>query len=167
MYKIIGADGREYGPVTIEQLRQWIAEGRANAQTQVLAEGSSEWKRLFDFPEFAPSPSIPPPADRLLGQTSVPPGQLVIARKPGKLQAIAIMTLVMGILNILTGVYWLFAGLMMFLVGIVFTIVPASYLIVLGILEIVNASTLLPHPTKATRPPRYVAVMEIVAILTC
>jgi uncharacterized membrane protein len=53
MYKIIGADGNEYGPVTADQLRQWIAEGRANAQTKVQAEGSTDWKPLMDFPEFA------------------------------------------------------------------------------------------------------------------
>jgi Domain of unknown function (DUF4190)/GYF domain 2 len=53
MYKIIGADGREYGPVTAEQLRRWIAEGRANAQTRVLAEGSLEWKPLGTLVEFA------------------------------------------------------------------------------------------------------------------
>jgi len=53
MYKILGADGREYGPVNAEQLRRWIAESRANAQTRVLAEGSAEWKPLSDFPEFS------------------------------------------------------------------------------------------------------------------
>jgi len=61
MYKIIGADQKEYGPVTAEQLRQWLAEGRVNAQTQVLPEGSTEWKALGDLPEFATaSPSTPP-----------------------------------------------------------------------------------------------------------
>jgi hypothetical protein len=54
MYRIIGADDREYGPVSQEQLRQWIVEGRANADTRALAEGSTEWKRLGLFPEFAP-----------------------------------------------------------------------------------------------------------------
>src|SRR6266545_3107206 len=53
MYKIIGADQREYGPVQAEQVRKWIAEGRANAQTKASSEGSSEWKTLADFPEFA------------------------------------------------------------------------------------------------------------------
>src|SRR6266516_2756924 len=53
MYKIIGADRREYGPVPVEQVRKWIAEGRANAQTKAWSEGSSEWKTLADFPEFA------------------------------------------------------------------------------------------------------------------
>ena len=58
MYRIIGADDREYGPVTAEQLRQWIAEGRANAQTKVLVEGATEWKLLGTLPEFF---SAPPP----------------------------------------------------------------------------------------------------------
>jgi uncharacterized membrane protein len=53
MYKIIGGDGKEYGPISAEQVRQWIAEGRANAQTPVQAAGSTEWKPLSSFPEFA------------------------------------------------------------------------------------------------------------------
>ena len=61
MYKIIGADGREYGPITTEQLRQWIAEGRANAQTKVLPEGATEWKSLSELPEFAAAAASPPP----------------------------------------------------------------------------------------------------------
>jgi hypothetical protein len=63
MYKILGVDGREYGPVTAEQLRQWIREGRANAQTKAQAEGATEWKPISAFPEFAdlaePSPAAP------------------------------------------------------------------------------------------------------------
>lgn len=63
MYKIVGADGRQYGPVSADQIRQWIAEGRANAQTQVLTEGAAEWKPLATFPEFTvSSASQAPPA---------------------------------------------------------------------------------------------------------
>ncbi len=53
MYKMIGADGREYGPVPAEQLRQWIREGRANAQTQVQLAGDTAWKPLGELAEFA------------------------------------------------------------------------------------------------------------------
>jgi hypothetical protein len=53
MYKIIGADGREYGPVSADEVRRWIAEGRANAHTRAQAAGSAEWKPLSEFPEFA------------------------------------------------------------------------------------------------------------------
>ena len=67
MYKIIGADGREYGPVAADQLRQWIREGRANAQTKVQPEGSAAWSTLGEVPEFADTlravgatPSVPP-----------------------------------------------------------------------------------------------------------
>jgi hypothetical protein len=62
MYRIIGADGKSYGPITVEQLRQWINEGRANAQTQTFGEGTTEWKPLGMLPEFANhfAPSVPP-----------------------------------------------------------------------------------------------------------
>ncbi len=71
MYKIIGDDGRPYGPVTAEQLREYIAQRRANAQTMTQLEGATEWKPLSAFPEFAEalaaqapptSPSPPPMA---------------------------------------------------------------------------------------------------------
>jgi hypothetical protein len=53
MYKILGGDGKEYGPVSVETLRQWITEGRANARTQVLPEGSTNWIALGQLNEFA------------------------------------------------------------------------------------------------------------------
>ena len=42
MYKIIGADQKTYGPVTAETIREWIASRRANASTQIQAEGGSD-----------------------------------------------------------------------------------------------------------------------------
>lgn len=59
MYKIIGIDKKEYGSITIEQMRQWISEGRVNAQTLAQAEGSTEWKPLGTFAEFVAA--MPPP----------------------------------------------------------------------------------------------------------
>ena len=53
MFKIIGADQKEYGPVTADQINAWILEGRANGQTLVQAIGSSEWKPLSGLAEFA------------------------------------------------------------------------------------------------------------------
>ncbi len=43
-YKIIGSDLKQYGPVSAEDLRKWIADGRLNAQTKVQIEGTDEWK---------------------------------------------------------------------------------------------------------------------------
>lgn len=53
MYKIIGADQKEYGPVSSDQIRQWISEGRLNGQSIASSEDSPEWKPLSAFPEFA------------------------------------------------------------------------------------------------------------------
>jgi uncharacterized membrane protein len=63
MYKMLGGDGREYGPVSAEQLHQWMVEGRANAQTQIQPEGATGWQPLGSIPEFAgttASSAVPP-----------------------------------------------------------------------------------------------------------
>ncbi len=79
MYKIIGADGREYVAASAEQLRQWIGEGRANAQTKAQASGETGWKNLADFPDFHAalgiSAGVPPPVP--------PPVQGTVTRLPG------------------------------------------------------------------------------------
>src|SRR3954467_8157670 len=61
MFTILGSDGKEYGPVTADQLRAWMAAGRANLETQAKAVGTEEWRRLGDFPEFGATPAVPPP----------------------------------------------------------------------------------------------------------
>lgn len=53
MYKIIGTDGRQYGPIDTDQIRRWLADNRVNAHTLVQSENSTEWKPLISFPEFA------------------------------------------------------------------------------------------------------------------
>ncbi len=61
MYKIIGADQKEYGPVSPDQIRQWIAERRLNGNSLLQEEGSAAWKPLSAFPEFAAAlPSAAP-----------------------------------------------------------------------------------------------------------
>jgi hypothetical protein len=64
MYKIIGADGREYGPISAEVVRRWIAEGRANGDTKILSEGSTIWITISQVPELmtAPAGVTAPPA---------------------------------------------------------------------------------------------------------
>jgi hypothetical protein len=66
MYKIIGADQKQYGPISGDQIRQWISEGRVNGQTMACAEGSDDWKPISEFPEFGftatPVPAATPPS---------------------------------------------------------------------------------------------------------
>ena len=64
MFIIIGGDGKEYGPVTVEQIRAWLAGGRANLDTKAKAVGTDEWRRLGDFAEFASGGiAAPPPVE--------------------------------------------------------------------------------------------------------
>jgi len=51
-YKIIGGDQKEYGTVSAEDMRKWIAEGRLNTQTLTKGEGDEEFRPLGGFPEF-------------------------------------------------------------------------------------------------------------------
>ncbi len=53
MYLIIGVDGKEYGPKPKSEIQNWIREGRANALSQIKAQGEYEWKALGSLPEFA------------------------------------------------------------------------------------------------------------------
>lgn len=73
MFTIIGADGKEYGPVTADKIRSWIQGGRANLQTKARRDGEPEWKTLGDFAEFgSPAAGTPPPP--ALTATAAPGG---------------------------------------------------------------------------------------------
>ena len=51
MYRILGSDGNEYGPVSIEQLSHWIREKRVNGDTRVHGEDGA-WRPLREVPEL-------------------------------------------------------------------------------------------------------------------
>jgi hypothetical protein len=94
MYRIIGADGKVYGPVGAEQLCQWLGEGRVDARTRAVAEGMTEWKPLGAFPEFSAWFSVPP-------IQPVPPESPGAARKLGpKMNGFAVSSLVCGVFSV-------------------------------------------------------------------
>jgi len=104
--------------VTPDQMRQWIAEGRVNPQTPVLAEGGTEWKPLANFPEFAEALGIQTGPAPLAGVTG-PPVNLaawtaeILARRPELAlgsclsRAWALVTGNFGLLFGATAVVWL------------------------------------------------------------
>jgi len=51
-YIIIGGDGKEYGPITAADVRQWVAEGRLSAQSLAKSVADAEFRPLEKFPEF-------------------------------------------------------------------------------------------------------------------
>ena len=81
-FTIIGGDGDEYGPRSLEDVRRWIATGRANARTLVRTRPDARWQPLGQIPELAP----------LLEGTGL------AARRPGMVTAIAGMTLAGGLI---------------------------------------------------------------------
>jgi hypothetical protein len=107
MYRIIGADGKEYGPVSADQLRRWITEGRADANTRIAVEGSLEWRTLGSIPEFA-SLLAPAPLRALM-----PPVQAT--------NSFAVAALVMGILAIILSCCCY--GIPFNLMGVVFALI--------------------------------------------
>ena len=52
MYKILGSDGCEYGPVSTEKIKQWIREERVEQKTPVMPDGAEDWVFLGSLPEF-------------------------------------------------------------------------------------------------------------------
>jgi len=144
------------GPCEIDDLLKLHAQGLVRPETYVLAEGTTAWQ---PFATVLAQPR-PPGSISPLPPTTPPP-----ASKPGKVQAIAIMSLVAGILNCVGGLGWLVAGLSIFLIGVIFTIVPATYLLIVGILDIVYASKLMGAGAASVRPARHLAILDVVSII--
>jgi hypothetical protein len=71
-YTIIGQDGKKYGPAAAEQVRQWVAQGRAESRTPVFVEGAADWTFLGLLPEFAALFSGPPPVITTLKAGAAP-----------------------------------------------------------------------------------------------
>ncbi len=115
MYKIIGVDGREYGPAAAGQLWQWLAEGRVNAQTPALAPGAPEWKALGQLPEFAGH--FGPPGPPVIGPL---PGMALAGLAP-KTNAFATAGLIFGILSVICC-----CGCPFNLLGLVFSLIGLS-----------------------------------------
>jgi hypothetical protein len=63
MYRIVGIDGKIYGPATAGQIRRWLAENRVESRTPVFVDGAAEWTFLGLLPEFANCFPMTPPVD--------------------------------------------------------------------------------------------------------
>ena len=128
MYKIIGTDGRQYGPVNTEQIRRWLAENRLHAQTLVQSEGASDWKPLGSLAEFAADlNAVPPP----------------IIPAPGAAAARASQKIAAGIFGILLGSLGIHkfilgytgAGLIMLLVTVLTCFILSPLMHLIGLIE--------------------------------
>ena len=84
MFTILGADGKEYGPVSADKIREWISAGRANAHTSIKRVGETNWTTIAGLAEFTPAASagadplppaaapVPPAADPVIPAAFAP-----------------------------------------------------------------------------------------------
>ena len=128
MYKIIGTDGRQYGPVNAEQLRHWLAENRVHAQTLVQTEGAQDWKPLSSLPEFATElNAVPPPV--------IPAPGAAAARASHKIAA-GIFGILLGSLGIHKFILgYTSAGLIMLLVTVLSCFALSPIMHIIGLIE--------------------------------
>lgn len=80
-YTMIGADGLQYGPIDLNQLRAWVNEGRITGETKVLRSDTNAWLPASNYSELGLAPA---PAMALSGQgsavmTASPPRPAVAA----------------------------------------------------------------------------------------
>jgi hypothetical protein len=96
MYRIQGSDKKEYGPISADQIRQWVAENRLNRDSLAASETDPAWKPLGQFPEFAALFSAAP---AMIGVAPVVGDPLERARKV--VNAPGITLIVLGAIGIL------------------------------------------------------------------
>ena len=174
MFKIIGADGKEYGPISAEVLQKWIAEGRANAQSKVRYENSAEWRTVAEFPELVavmPGVIVPPlPASSAAGAGTA--ATQVAGPAIG-----LIITAVLGFLASIAGTLWnlLAAGASLHQPGMspeaerIITMFSGTIGVVSGILGFIASGLILFGALKMQKLRSYGWAMtaSILAILPC
>jgi len=116
MYKVIGTDGREYGPAEASHLREWIRQGRVEPQTPVFVAGSPDWTFVGLLPEF--SQEFPKTVPPVLTSPVVPQGP---PANPLLRASMAKSGLFCGILSITVGCCC--CGLPFNLLGLIFSLI--------------------------------------------
>src|SRR5208283_2117557 len=128
MYRIMGVDGRQYGPAGTEEIRRWIAENRINVQTLVQTEGAPEWKPLGSLPEFASELKMIPPQ-------IAPPPSAVASRASNKIPA-GVCGILLGSLGIHKSILgYTGAGLILLLVTVLSCGLLSPVTHIIGLIE--------------------------------
>ena len=178
MYEYQAPDGEVYGPYEEEQLLEFVKGSRMNGNSLVRKHGEEEeWTPLSQVEDLSyicreaatqETPVLSAAPTHAVQPTTVD-GEI---EKPGKATAIAINTLVGGILAMLLGIggifgYFLFVistigfGLCMFPI-----ILLPIYSLVLGVMALIKGIQLLgSDPIPAYETAKTTSVMQIVNII--
>lgn len=130
MYRIIGVDGQQYGPVSAEQIRRWLGENRLNAQSLAQLEGTQDWKPLATFPEFATDVKVPPALNPAPAVTST------AHPRAGSKIAAGICGILLGSLGVHKFILgYTGAGLIMLLVTLLTCFIASPIMHLIGLIE--------------------------------
>ena len=69
-YYIVGADGKEYGPVNEEDLRSWIDQGRAKETTLCRKGKDGDWKPLWKIINIGTNFETPQPVQNTVQESN-------------------------------------------------------------------------------------------------
>ncbi len=72
MFTILGADGKEYGPVPAAKIHEWLNGGRANLTTKAKHADDGVWKTLGEFAEFSAPPAAAATPDAVAAPAATP-----------------------------------------------------------------------------------------------
>jgi hypothetical protein len=127
-YKVLGADGKEYGPVTVAQMQAWVREGRVPPRQQVKRSDMEHWAEAGAFSEL--QETYTPPA----APVSAQPQTLSAAAKGGDPMAAARLK------SCASWFYWIAA---LSLVNSIVTLTGSNFrfLFGLGITQIIDGAT--------------------------
>lgn len=98
MFNILGVDGKEYGPVSVAKVQEWMAAGRANLETKARRASETEWRTLGDFPEFnAAAAAVPAGAPPAFAPVAVSTDHTELATRLSRLGAALLDSIFSGI----------------------------------------------------------------------
>jgi hypothetical protein len=126
-YKVLGADGKEYGPVTVTQMQAWVREGRVPPKQQVKRSDMEHWAEAEAFSElqetFVPAATV----------AAQPPGIPVAGKRADSMAAARLKS----------GASWFYwvAGLSLVNSVVAFTGSSWRFLFGLGVTQVIDAAT--------------------------
>ena len=109
MYKVLGSDGKIYGPISADVLRLWLAEGRVNANSLIQVDDATDWRPLSSLPQFA----VPPPL-----VMPVPVPATPAARQSNELAVLGLVSGLLGCVCCCCGIPFALLGLVLSIIAL-------------------------------------------------
>ena len=167
MYEFKSEDGKIYGPYEEEQILELVNCARMDGNSLVRKITNEEWTPLNQIEELshicrqASEKNSPPKTCNTLNQPSLQSKAINKQQeKPGKAKAIAIMTLVGGIMSLFTCIGLALGTMLLWITWV--------YSLVLGIMAIIKATKMLSSdPYEGYTSAKTIAIMQIVSIVSC